>query len=92
MRPIVRIPAIAGIAAAAACATLLPAGPASGRSFPADSHIVSLNQVYKTNVWTMEIDRARFAYELVRVGTDRRFRVQFDLTRPVPAPPAPWDP
>lgn len=66
------------------------AGSGSSQSFPADSHTVSLNPVYKTNVWTMEIDRARFVYELVRVGTDRRFRVEFDLTRPVSPPPAPW--
>lgn len=66
------------------------AGSANSQSFPADSHTVTLNPVYKTNVWTMEIDRGRFAYELVRVGTDRRFRVEFDLTRPVSAPPAPW--
>jgi hypothetical protein len=65
-------------------------GAANSQSFPADSHTVSLNPVYKTNVWTMEIDRARFVYELIRVGTDRRFRVDFDLTRPVSAPPAPW--
>lgn len=65
-------------------------GSADSQSFPADAHTVSLNPVYKTNVWTMEIDRARFVYELVRVGTDRRFRVEFDLTRPVPVPPAPW--
>ena len=65
-------------------------GSAISQSFPADPHTVSLNPVYRTNVWTMEIDRARFVYELIRVGTDRRFRVEFDLSRPVPAPPAPW--
>jgi hypothetical protein len=31
-----------------------------------------------------------FAYALRREGTDRRFRVEFDLTAPVPTPPAPW--
>ncbi len=29
-----------------------------------------------------------FAYELTRPG--RRFRVEFDLSAPVPVPPAPW--
>jgi hypothetical protein len=29
-----------------------------------------------------------FAYELRR--PNRHFRVEFDLTRPVPAPPPPW--
>lgn len=32
----------------------------------------------------------QFIYQLTRTGSDRRFRVEFDLTRPVPAPPAPW--
>jgi hypothetical protein len=41
------------------------------------------------NVWAMEVEPARlFAYELRRPG--RFFRVEFDLTRPVPAPPPPW--
>jgi len=65
-------------------------GAANSQSFPADAHTISLNPVFGTNVWTMEIAPARFVYELVRVGTDRRFRVEFDLTRAVPAPPAPW--
>lgn len=65
-------------------------GTATRQSFPADAHTVSLNPVYGTNVWSMEIEPATFVYELIRVGTDRRFRVEFDLTRAVPAPPAPW--
>ena len=37
-----------------------------------------------TNVWTVEVvpDRT-FVYALRREGTDRRFRIEFDLTRPV---------
>lgn len=65
-------------------------GAANSQSFPADAHTVSLNAVYATNVWTMEVERASFVYDLIRVGTNRRFRVEFDLTRPVPAPPVPW--
>lgn len=65
-------------------------GTATSQSFPADAHTVSLNPVYGTNVWTMEVEPARFVYELIRVGTGRRVRVEFDLTRAVPAPPAPW--
>lgn len=42
-----------------------------------------------TNTWAMEIEpRKVFAYELARPG--RLFRVEFDLTTPVPAPPTPW--
>ncbi|MDP1891796.1 MAG: hypothetical protein Q8K55_12965, partial [Gemmatimonadaceae bacterium] len=41
------------------------------------------------NVWAMEIEPGRrFVYELARPG--RLFRVEFDLTRQVPVPPAPW--
>ena len=41
------------------------------------------------NVWAMELHPGRmFAYELRR--PNRHFRVEFDLTRPVPAPPPPW--
>ena len=42
-----------------------------------------------SNVWAVEVEPGRsFAYELRRPG--RFFRVAFDLTRPVPAPPPPW--
>jgi hypothetical protein len=41
------------------------------------------------NVWAMEVEPGSlFAYELRRPG--RFFRVDFDLTRPVAAPRAPW--
>jgi hypothetical protein len=41
------------------------------------------------NTWAMEIDpKERFVYELARPG--RLFRVEFDLTTPVPPPPPPW--
>jgi hypothetical protein len=57
--------------------------------FPADAHTAALIPAAATNIWTLSIDPNRsFAYALRREG--RRFRVEFDLTRPVPAPPAPW--
>lgn len=55
-----------------------------------------------TNVWTVEVDpmgndnpQPKFAYQLKRTKAggapeDRLFRVEFDLTNPVEAPPAPW--
>jgi hypothetical protein len=60
------------------------------QSFPADAYTTSLNPLYGTNVWTVEIREGVFVYNLERVGTDRRFRAEFDLTRQVPAPPPPW--
>lgn len=41
------------------------------------------------NVWALELQPGRmFAYELRR--PNRHFRVEFDLTRPIPPPPPPW--
>lgn len=42
------------------------------------------------NTWAMEIEPGQvFVYELSRPN-GRLFQVEFDLSRPVPAPPAPW--
>jgi hypothetical protein len=42
------------------------------------------------NTWAIEIEPGRrFLYELSR-PSGRLFRVEFDLTRPVAPPPAPW--
>ena len=70
------------------------AGSARRQEFPADSESRSLftreNIPASTaNVWAMEVEPGMmFAYELRRPG--RFFRVDFDLARPVPAPPPPW--
>lgn len=69
-------------------------GTANRQEFPADSFSRDLfvrqnRAVSATNVWAMEIHPGRiFAYELRREG--RHFRVEFDLSRPVEAPPPPW--
>jgi hypothetical protein len=69
-------------------------GSATRQEFPADTFSRQLftaqnRQVSLTNVWAMEIEQGqRFSYELRRPG--RLFRVDFDLGRPVPAPPTPW--
>lgn len=66
-------------------------GTATTQEFHADAHTASLIPAAVTNVWTIEIlPGERFAYALRREGTDRRVRVEFDLTRSVPPPPAPW--
>ena len=47
------------------------------------------NTAGANNVWAVEVIPGRtFAYELRR--PNRFFRVEFDLTKPVAAPPAPW--
>lgn len=72
---------------------LKPRGEGERYEFPADPESRALfrrlgREVSVPNVWAVEIDDKRFVYELARPG--RLFRVEFDLTRPLPAPPPPW--
>lgn len=70
------------------------AGTPERQEFPADQHSRDLFvrrdiPQSATNVWAIEIAPGRaFTYELRR--PNRHFRVEFDLARPVPAPPPPW--
>jgi hypothetical protein len=67
------------------------AGTATRQEFPADAWTAALIPAARTNVWTVELEPGRrFVYALRREGTDRRFRIEFDLTREVAAPPPPW--
>ena len=67
---------------------------AARQLFPADQFTKDLliregNTAGANNVWAVEVHPGRtVAYELRRPG--RFFRVEFDLSKPVPAPPAPW--
>ncbi len=71
------------------------AGTAQRQAFPVDAEsIASFNgnglTASVSNTWAMEIEPGRrFLYELSRPN-GRLFQVEFDLSRPVPAPPAPW--
>jgi hypothetical protein len=72
--------------------TARPGGP-TRQEFPVDAESIAIfkaNALERsvTNVWALEADDAIFAYELRRAN--RHFRVEFDLTKEVPAPPAPW--
>ena len=64
------------------------------QSFPVDAESKDIfdregRSVSNTNVWAMEIEPGEhFYYELSRPG--RLFRIEFDLTKPIPAPPPPW--
>lgn len=67
------------------------AGSASVQEFFADSLTASLIPAARTNVWTLELHPGHlFIYALRREGSDRKFRAEFDLTSPVPTPPAAW--
>lgn len=59
--------------------------------FHADALTASLIPAARTNIWTLAIEPGKkFTYGLRREEQNRRFRVEFDLTRPIPAPPDPW--
>lgn len=69
------------------------AGSAGAQSFPVDGESIAMFRAggltaSVTNVWRVEVSAATYAYELRREG--RLFRVEFDLTKPVTPPPAPW--
>ena len=63
------------------------------QSFPADQYSKELFTQQGlpqsiTNTWQIYIYPEIFSYRLVREG--REFRVDFDLTKPILPPPAPW--
>ena len=69
------------------------AGWAEVQSFPADQYSKELfveQGIPQSigNTWQMFIYPEKFTYRLVREG--REFRVDFDLTKPITAPEAPW--
>lgn len=69
-------------------------GTAERQEFPVDQFSQTLfvnNNIPQsvTNVWAVEVYPGRmYAYELRR--PNRHFRVEFDLTQPIAAPPPPW--
>jgi hypothetical protein len=70
-------------------------GSARRQEFPVDAESIAMFEreglnASVTNTWAMEIEPGtRFVYELARPG-GRLFKVEFDLSRPVDTPPAPW--
>lgn len=70
-------------------------GTPTRQTFPVDAESIAMftregRTVSNTNTWAMEVEPGqRFVYELSRPG-GRLFRVEFDLSRPVSPPPAPW--
>lgn len=73
--------------------TVVP-GSESRQAFPVDAESIAMFRreglnASLENTWAMEIDPAVFAYELTRPN-GRRFRVEFDLSRPIATPPTPW--
>jgi hypothetical protein len=67
------------------------AGSGTRQDFPADAFTARLIPAAATNIWTLVVEPGQlFAYALRRDAEGRRFRIEFDLTKPVETPPAPW--
>jgi hypothetical protein len=61
------------------------------QAFQADAFTARLIPAAASNVWTVAVEPGKtFSYALRREAEARRFRVDFDLSRPVAPPPAPW--
>jgi len=70
--------------------TLLP-GTIWRQEFPADPYSVNAVPARESQLWYLEIRPEEvFVYGLRREATGLRYRVEFDLTRPVDPPPPPW--
>lgn len=66
-------------------------GRAFEQYFPADEQTRGVIEAAFSNVWVMRVHPGeKFTYGLWRLGTPRVFRVDFDLTREIEAPEAPW--
>lgn len=79
----------------------LSAGTARVQDFPVDAYSIAMFEregldVSVTNVWRVEVDpagtaNARYVYQLTRRNDPTRlFRVEFDASDPVEAPPPAW--
>jgi len=66
-------------------------GTAQRQEFPADAFSVARVPARASQFWFLEIVPGEtFAYGLLREATGLRYRMEFDLARPVAPPPAPW--
>lgn len=73
-------------------------GETTRQFFPADEETTRVvaaptgrNPSAAANIWWIElVPGEHFSYNLRRLGGERLFTVKFDLTKEVPAPPAPW--
>ena len=67
------------------------AGRANEQYFPADEQTREVIEAAFSNVWVMRVYPGEtFTYGLWRLGTPRVFQIDFDLTRPIDPPAAPW--
>jgi hypothetical protein len=66
-------------------------GSAWRQDFPADAYSIDRVPARASQRWYLEVRPGEaFVYGLRREETGLRYRVEFDLTRPVEEPPPPW--
>lgn len=65
-------------------------GQATIQTFPADQHTKNIIPAASTNIWWITLNDNQYTYNLRRLGTERVFRVAFDLTKVIETPEAPW--
>ena len=66
-------------------------GRANEQYFPADEQTRAVIEPAFSNVWVMRVyPGEKFTYGLWRLGTPRVFQVDFDLSREIEPPAAPW--
>ncbi|MCF6280073.1 MAG: hypothetical protein L3J14_06970 [Flavobacteriaceae bacterium] len=58
--------------------------------FPADQHTATLIPYASNNVWWIVIEDKTLTYNMRRVATGKFFSLEFDLTKEIGTPSAPW--
>lgn len=58
--------------------------------FPADQETANLISYASTNLWWVTLDEKTYTYNLRRIGSDRVFTVEFDVTNPINFNKKPW--
>lgn len=70
--------------------TTTNSGQAGLQTFPADQHTKNIIPAASSNIWWITVDDDQYTYNLRRLGTERVFRVVFDLSDAIETPEAPW--
>ncbi|MHC8948999.1 hypothetical protein [Sphingobacterium hungaricum] len=70
--------------------TATNSGSPTIQMFPADGETCQLIDYACQNVWWITMDGKKFSYNLRRIGSDRLFTVEFDLTKAIESDYKPW--
>ena len=58
--------------------------------FPADQETANLIPYAAGNIWWVTVNDSTLTYNLRRINSDKPISIEFDLTKQVDAPKAPW--